>query len=64
MIKINGAEYDYVDMTVEELVAEHGIEPRGVAVAIDGEIVRRSQWVSTRVVDGSTVEIVTAAAGG
>jgi len=64
MIRINGADFDYVEMSVDELVSQHGIETRGVAVAINGEIVRRSEWSSTLVLDGSSVEIVTAAAGG
>ena len=64
MIRLNGSEHEFVDLSVEELLRQNGIEPRGVAVAIDGEIVRRSQWSSTRVPDGCTIEIVTAAAGG
>jgi len=64
MIRINGVAYDFDSMSVDELVSRQGIATRGVAVAIDGEIIRRSQWSSTKVVDGCTVEIVTAAAGG
>ena len=64
MIRVNGVEYEFVDQTVDELISRHGIESRGVAVAIDGEIVRRSQWHTTRILDGSSVEIVPAAAGG
>jgi len=33
-------------------------------VAIDGEVVPRSTWAITRIRDGATVEILTAAAGG
>ncbi|MEO9181549.1 MAG: sulfur carrier protein ThiS, partial [Acidimicrobiales bacterium] len=40
------------------------IQSRGVAVAVNGEVVRRSQWSMTRVADESVVEIVTAVAGG
>ena len=64
MIRINGVDYDYDALSVDELVSRQGIEARGVAVAIDGEIVRRSQWSTTRIHDGCSVEIVTAAAGG
>ena len=38
--------------------------PKGVAVAIDREVVPRSAWSSTLLTDGQVVEIVTAAAGG
>jgi sulfur carrier protein len=50
--------------TVEGLVALVGIERRGVAVAVDGQVVPRSAWSEVTLVDGARVEIVTAAAGG
>jgi sulfur carrier protein len=51
-------------LNVSALLLELGIEPRGVAVAINGEIARRSQWETTFINDDDTVEIVTAVAGG
>jgi sulfur carrier protein len=50
--------------TVADLVARWCPSPRGVAVAVDGEVVPRSTWGSTVVPVGAAVEIVTAAAGG
>jgi len=64
VIKVNGVDHQYRAGTVEELLTRLDIEPRGIAVALDGEIVRRSTWPTTDVDDGSVVEIVTAAAGG
>lgn len=64
MIRVNGNNEEFVDETVLELLQRRGIEPRGVAVALDGEVVRRGAWGETRVHDGTQVEIVTAAAGG
>lgn len=64
MIRVNGEDQTFVPESVEELVRRLSIEPRGVAVAIDGEVVRRSEWGVTRVDDGSVIEIVTAVAGG
>jgi sulfur carrier protein len=61
---VNGQQQSFVDESVAELVQRLSIEPRGVAVAIDGEVVRRSQWSHTRVQDGNTIEVVTAVAGG
>lgn len=49
---------------VVTLLGELGIEPRGIAVAINGEVVRRSQWTSTVIAGDDRVEIVTAVAGG
>jgi sulfur carrier protein len=64
MIRVNGAEQLHVDETVDTLLARLSIQSRGVAVAIDGEVVRRSEWTATQVPDGCAVEIVTAVAGG
>jgi sulfur carrier protein len=64
VIRVNGEEQLFVDESVAELVQRLSIEPRGVAVAIDGEVVRRSRWADTRVHDGNAIEIVTAVAGG
>jgi sulfur carrier protein len=64
VIRVNGEDQEFVAETVEELVRRLSIEPRGVAVAIGGEVVRRSQWSVTRIDDGAVIEIVTAVAGG
>ena len=41
-----------------------GGDRRGVAVAIDGEVVPRSEWSDTRLSDGQRVEILGAIQGG
>lgn len=64
MIRVNGEDQPFVTESVEELLQSLSIEPRGVAVAIDGDIVRRSEWSGTLITDGSAIEIVTAVAGG
>ena len=38
--------------------------PSGIAVAVNGEVVRRSQWESTPLADGDQVEVLTAVQGG
>jgi sulfur carrier protein len=37
---------------------------RGVAVALDGEVVPRSEWESTPLTDGAAVEVLAAIQGG
>lgn len=36
----------------------------GIAVAVDGEVIRRSRWSEFALADGHTVDIVTAVQGG
>jgi sulfur carrier protein len=50
--------------TVATLVSQWCPSPRGVAVAINGEVVPRSTWEHAEVAPGDAVEIVSAAAGG
>jgi len=64
VILVNGEPHGEVAMTVAALLNEMSIDQRGIAVAIDGEIVHRSEWTEVVVRDGARVEIVTAAAGG
>jgi sulfur carrier protein len=52
--------------TVATLVASLGNAPqgRGVAVAVEGEVVPRGQWPNTELHDGAAVEVVVAVQGG
>jgi sulfur carrier protein len=50
--------------TVAQLVAGLDAPERGTAVALDAEVVPRSQWASTVVPDGAQVEVLTAIQGG
>jgi sulfur carrier protein len=39
-------------------------EARGVAVAVDGEVVPRASWATFSIPDGAHVEVLTAMQGG
>jgi sulfur carrier protein len=39
-------------------------EGRGVAVALDGEVVPRGRWDQTELTDGARIEVVVAVQGG
>jgi sulfur carrier protein len=64
VILVNGVSDAHSGETVDQLLVRLDVDPRGVAVAIDGDVVTRSSWSVTVVPDGSSVEVVTAAAGG
>ncbi|MGH9087559.1 MAG: sulfur carrier protein ThiS, partial [Acidimicrobiales bacterium] len=62
---VNGEPLDLAaGTTVADVVALVCTSDRGVAVAVDREVVPRSAWDSAVVPDGARVEVVTAAAGG
>ena len=51
--------------TVEVAVSAAGApDGRGVAVAVDGEVVPRGQWATTEVREGQHVEVLHAVQGG
>lgn len=50
--------------TVAELVAELRCAPRGIAVAVDGEVVTRRRWDGHALAGGEQVEVITIAQGG
>ena len=65
-IRINGVEEEVAVTTVSELLAARGIDPaaRFVAVAINGSVVRRSEWSAKPLTPGDDVEIVRPFSGG
>ncbi|MGI8557079.1 MAG: sulfur carrier protein ThiS [Solirubrobacteraceae bacterium] len=64
MILVNG-ELQPVAASVAELVERLGVSGRGgVAVAVDGEVVPRSEWAARALADGARVEVVGAVQGG
>jgi len=52
--------------TVADVVRslELGSDPRGVAVAVDREVVARGAWAATVLQDGARVEVLGAIGGG
>lgn len=64
-IWVNGAERPRdPDTTVEVLVRELSDSDRGIAVAVNGDVVPRSRWPDTGLQDGDRVEVLGAAQGG
>ncbi len=65
-LKVNGVEEEFAVTTVNELLALRGIDPVGrfVAVAVNGSVVRRSEWLSKPLGPGDDVEIVRPFSGG
>jgi sulfur carrier protein len=65
-LRINGESGEYRAWDIQALVAEYGLDPacRGLACALNGEVVPREVWRETLVKPGDKVEIVLPLAGG
>ena len=66
-VTINGEDRELpAGATVASVIASlhNAPEGRGVAVALEGEVVPRAQWPSTELHDGAKVEVVVAVQGG
>jgi sulfur carrier protein len=67
-VLVNGEARELPDaLTVADLVAAEAAEldaGRGVAVAVDAEVVPRSAWARTRIEEGQRVEVLAAMQGG
>ena len=68
IIALNGRREELPDgASVADAVTKAGVEDsagRGVAVAVDGEVIRRVDWGRTKLVRDQTVEGVRAVQGG
>jgi sulfur carrier protein len=67
MVVLNGERYELdPGATVREAVTATGApsEGRGVAVALDGEVVPRRRWDDVPLREGQRVEVVQAVQGG
>ena len=66
MIYVNGEPHERDGATITDLLADLGVEARarGVAVAVDGEVVPRAEWDERTVNEGQRVEALSAMQGG
>ncbi len=67
MITLNGERAEVPGgATVASVLAELGLRPdeRGVAVAVDGEVIPRARWESFALGADARVEVLTAMQGG
>ncbi|MFI5935702.1 sulfur carrier protein ThiS [Actinoplanes sp. NPDC051494] len=64
-VNVNGSDRTVeAASTIEGLVASVTPARRGVAVAVNGEVVPRSTWPAAELREGDRVEVLTAAQGG
>ena len=65
-LRINGVEEEVVVTTVDQLLVARSVDPaaRYLAIAVNGIVVRRSEWPSRSLSPGDDVEIVRPFSGG
>jgi sulfur carrier protein len=66
-VLVNGSETELADGATVEAALESLELPaagRGVAVAVDAEVVPRGQWGATELYDGARIEVLRAIQGG
>lgn len=66
-IKLNGEDKDVEEgISIRDLLIDlaHDPDRRGIAVAVNAEIVVRAKWSSTRLGGGDRVDIIAAVQGG
>ena len=67
MIVLNGESRELpAPATLVAALAELDVAPdaRGVAVAVDGEVIPRARWSDLQLAEGARVEVLTAMQGG
>lgn len=52
--------------SLEDLLRQQGRDPQagGVAIAVNGRVIRRGAWAATPLAEGDQVEVITAFQGG
>lgn len=67
IVHVNGRARELpAEATVERVLADLSLDParRGIAVAVDAEVVPRGEWAHRRLSAGARVEVLSAAQGG
>lgn len=65
-VRINGVEEEVAAATLAELLVARGVDPaaRFLAVAVNGTVVRRAEWLARALSPDDNVEIVRPFSGG
>ncbi|GAB3485199.1 sulfur carrier protein ThiS [Amycolatopsis cihanbeyliensis] len=64
-VNVNGEQREFAEgSTLTTVLEALGRTHRGVAVALNGELVRRGRWDEVVVPDGARLEVLTAVQGG
>ncbi|MCA1838998.1 MAG: sulfur carrier protein ThiS [Actinomycetota bacterium] len=64
-LRVNGDEVELAnEATIDDVLQRIGVDKAGLAVAVDSEVVPRTDWTSFTLRDGQRVEVLRAVQGG
>ena len=64
-VTINGEDQEFPDPTpLTEYVSSLGVNPKMIAIAYNGEVLRRDEWDEITLSDSDRIEVVRAVGGG
>lgn len=63
-VKINNEEIEVQASTVAELATERKLPAKGIAIAINNQMVPRTEWASHSITEGADIVILKAFCGG
>ncbi len=63
-ININNRKTSITSTNLQELAQEMSLPEKGVAVAINNQMIPRTEWADTPIADGADIVIIKAACGG
>ena len=65
LIRLNDKPYEVAEGTTLDMFIESlGIQFQGIAVAVDFEVVPKSEWICKKLSDGMAVMLIHATSGG
>ena len=64
-VKLNGDPHNIIEgTTLAEFVQDLGLQPRGIAIAIDYRVVPKEEWADTILTEGMELMMIHAVSGG
>ncbi len=63
-IKLNNKKTSIASCTLQELAQEMSLPEKGIAVAINNQMIPRTEWINTPITEGADIVIIKAACGG
>lgn len=63
-IKLNNKTTSIASCNLQELAQEMNLPEKGIAVAINNQMIPRSEWINTSIAEGADIVIIKAACGG